>query len=253
VQTVDAVELLYVILADLLLVCCDDWLQHIDDGLPQCHPTHHNMSWEDAKRKYRAHSPTLQELAPLVGRTLSPAPLSSKSVYSQDPQEMDVDNPQTPRAERLSFHSNDSRVFRRPLPSAPRPDKPSSAPITLPGIENFKTQLQDTIAHVLSDDKIRRRYTTVQALLLHWQDDPDPEVRRTVEELAGVLERDYHYTFEIAMIPSSRVDESGSSSRWLSRKIGDLVDHRDSRDALKIIYYTGNSYLDSRRDMVLAR
>jgi hypothetical protein len=211
------------------------------------------MSWEDAKRKYRAHSPTFQELAPLPGRTLSPAPLSSKSLYAQEQQEMDVDPTPMPRPERLSFNSNDSRAFRRPLPSAPRPDKPVAAPITLPGIENFKTQLQDTISHVLTDDKVRSRYKAVRVLLLHWQDEPDLEVRKAVEELADVLDRNYHYTFEIDMIPSSAVDETQNSSRWLSRRIGDMIDHRDNRDALKIIYYTGSSYLDSRRDMVLAR
>ena len=38
-----------------------------------CHPNHHNMTWEEAARKYRSHSPTLPDLAPLGGRPLSPA------------------------------------------------------------------------------------------------------------------------------------------------------------------------------------
>ncbi|KAK8132937.1 hypothetical protein PG999_001110 [Apiospora kogelbergensis] len=60
-----------------------------------CHPNHHNMTWEDAMRKYRSHSP-MQELVPLAGRPISPASSSLRHPYTQDSQDMDVDSTPTP-------------------------------------------------------------------------------------------------------------------------------------------------------------
>ncbi|KAF4911351.1 hypothetical protein CGCVW01_v011433 [Colletotrichum viniferum] len=212
-----------------------------------CHPSHHNMTWEDAVRKYhRSHSPTIQDIAPSLSaqRPLSPAPLmnSVKPMYPQDAQDMmEIDSPTPPGQHRLS----ESRI-RTPLPSGPRLDKPPM----LPGIESLKSDLQTNVSRILSTPS-RSRYSSAQALLLYWQDDPDLNVGSSVKELSEVLDQYYRYTFSISPIPSSS-EACKNPWRWLSRKITDFVEDRDQRDVLKIVYYNGHSYLDGNREMVLA-
>ncbi|KAF4431986.1 hypothetical protein CFRS1_v012560 [Colletotrichum fructicola] len=212
-----------------------------------CHPSHHNMTWEDAVRKYhRSHSPTIQDIAPSLSaqRPLSPAPLinSVKPMYPQDAQDMmEIDSPTPPGQHRLS----ESRI-RTPLPSGPRLDKPPM----LPGIESLKSDLQTNVSRILSTPS-RSRYSSAQALLLYWQDDPDLSVGSSVKELSEVLDQYYRYTFSISPIPSSS-EACKNPWRWLSRKITDFVEDRDQRDVLKIVYYNGHSYLDGNREMVLA-
>ena len=212
------------------------------------------MTWEEAARKYRSHSPG-QDLS--GARPLSPALLNPKPLMTHDPHEMDIDGPpvqqqqppphqhQQPGRPPLS----ESRI-RTPLPSGPRLDKPISI-TPLPVSENLRMDLQGTANRVLSDP-YRSRYVAVQALLLHWQEDQHPAVMDAMKEFGSVLEQYYHYTFEIKPIPSTS-DSCKSSWRWLSREITDFMDKRDSRDVLKIVYYTGHTYLDSNREMVLAR
>lgn len=214
----------------------------------KCHPSHHNMTWEDAVRKYhRSHSPTIQDIAPSLSaqRPLSPAPLmnSVKPMYPQDAQDMmEIDSPTPPGQHRLS----ESRI-RTPLPSGPRLDKPPM----LPGIESLKSDLQTNVSRILSTPS-RSRYSSAQVLLLYWQDDPDLSVGSSVKELSEVLDQYYRYTFSISPIPSSS-EACKNPWRWLSRKITDFVEDRDQRDVLKIVYYNGHSYLDGNREMVLAR
>ncbi|KZL73210.1 hypothetical protein CT0861_04264 [Colletotrichum tofieldiae] len=215
-------------------------------ALVKCHPSHHNMTWEDAVRKYhRSHSPTIQDIAPSMSaqRPLSPAPVMNnvKSMYTQDPQEMDIDSPTPPGQHRLS----ESRI-RTPLPTGPRLDKPPM----LPGIESLKSDLQTNVSRILSTPS-RSRYSSAQALLLYWQDDPDFSVGSSVKELGEVFDQYYRYTFSITTIPSAS-EACKSPWRWLSRKITDFVEDRDQRDVLKIVYYNGHSYLDGNREMVLA-
>ena len=202
------------------------------------------MTWEDAARKYRSHSPNVQELVPVSGR-LSPAPMSAKTVY-HDPQEMDLDASPAQQPGRPPL--SETRI-RTPLPSGPRLDKPASV-TSLPGIDSLKTDLQGVAARIVSDP-YGSRYATVQALLLHWQDDDDQSVRTAISDLANVLESSYHYTFKIKSIPSS--SNCKSSWRWLSREINEFIDYHDQRDVLKIVYYNGHSYLDANREMILAR
>ncbi|OLN86807.1 hypothetical protein CCHL11_07830 [Colletotrichum chlorophyti] len=213
-----------------------------------CHPSHHNMTWEDAVRKYnRSNSPTIHDIAPSLSsqRPLSPASVMNpnvKPVFTQDPQDMmDIDSPTPPGQHRLS----ESRI-RTPLPSGPRLDKP---PI-LPGIDSLKSDLQTNVSRILTNPS-RSRYSSAQALLLYWQDDPDFSVGSSVKELGEVLDLHYHYTFSVTTIPSAS-EVCKSPWRWLSRKITDFVEDRDQRDVLKIVYYNGHSYLDSNREMVLA-
>ena len=127
----------------------------------------------------------------------------------------------------------------------------SFTPIT--GVDSLKTELQGTANRVLSDP-YRSRYISVQALLLHWQEDEHQGVREAMKEFGVVLEQYYHYTFDIKSIPPSSSEGCKSSWRWLSREITDFMDKGgDRRDVLKIVYYTGYTYLDSNREMVLAR
>ena len=67
-----------------------------------------------------------------------------------------------------------------------------------------------------------------------------------------VLRDEYNYTFDIYRIPASS-DEGKTPFRNLSRKIEELVDDRNQRDVLKLVFYTGHSHLDGNRDMVLTR
>lgn len=209
-----------------------------------CHPNHHNMTWEDAARKYRSHSPNIHDLSPVSRRPLSPAMINSKSAYLE-PQEMDLDTPPAQHPGRPPL--SETRI-RTPLPSGPRLDKPASMTL-LPSIDNLKSDLQSAATRILADP-YGSRYTSVQALLLHWEDDDDPSVRHAVDGLATVFESSYNYAFRIRAIPSS--SSCKSPWRWLSREITEFVDTHDQRDVLKIIYYNGRSYLDADREMVLA-
>ncbi|KAI5457933.1 hypothetical protein BGZ63DRAFT_427235 [Mariannaea sp. PMI_226] len=216
-----------------------------------CHPSHHNMTWEDVVSKFhRSHSPTIQDIAPSLvaaGRPLSPTPAiaSIQSMFTHDPQEMDIDsNPPGHQAGRPPL--SEARI-RTPLPSGPRLEKSMS----LPGIESLKNDLQTNVGRILSTPS-RDRYSSAHALLLFWQDDDDvASVQSAVRELADVFEKYYHYSFQIQAIPSSA--ENGRNSwRWLSRQVNDFAEDRDSRDVLKIVFYLGHTYLDGNREMVLA-
>ncbi|KAL8400730.1 hypothetical protein RB594_000945 [Gaeumannomyces avenae] len=251
-----------------------------------CHPNHHNMTWEDAFRKYRAHSP-VHELAPLGARPLSPRPVNleplsngNTPLLTHDPHDMEVDSaqppptttptPLPPNQQQLpppppirAPLGSESRV-RKPLPSGPRLEKlagqasqavhAARAAHSSPQqtAESIQSELQAAASKIASNP-YRSRYTAVQALLLYWEDDEDDgELVSSVEYLAEVLQKDYQYVTETKTIPSS--PESGKSPwRWLSRTVTNFVDNRDDRDVLKLVFYKGQSYLDGDREMVLAR
>ncbi|KAI0173574.1 hypothetical protein GGR52DRAFT_580168 [Hypoxylon sp. FL1284] len=230
-----------------------------------CHPNHHNMTWEDAMRKYRSSSP-LQDLAPLAGRPISPAPNHANHVrhhFTQDPQEMEIDSaPVTPPVQSTPGRPplSDARI-RTPLPSGPRLEKPvTHSPLAtatnhftpLPSIDSVKADLEDIASRILASPQ-RSRYSTVCVLLIYWQDDEEPGVAAAVEELGTVFDKYYRYAPEILRIPSSASDGCTNSWRWLSRIINDFTDKMDTRDVLKLVYYNGYSYLDEHREMVLAR
>ncbi|PHH51161.1 hypothetical protein CFIMG_004199RA [Ceratocystis fimbriata CBS 114723] len=275
-----------------------------------CNPSHHNMTWEDAIRKYhRSHSPAIQDISILAAsRALSPAPNSNSNsnsnanahfmnhmthvshmnvnhhhlvsspnqsspalnanenhsispnvaskplTYTHDvspsqqsplPQDMDLDPSPLQQALRTPLGA-DSRI-RTPLPTGPRLEK---TPTPLPGFEVIKSELQNNVAKMFASPN-RTRYTAVHALLLYWQDDDDYHVQNSVRELADVLEKHYRYSLQIQAIPSPS-EECSSSWRWLSRKINDFAEEKDTRDVLKLVYYNGHTYLDGNREMVLA-
>lgn len=160
---------------------------------------------------------------------------------------MDLDDPPLQQTGRAQV--NESRI-RTPLPTGPRPDKPPPA-TPLAGVESLKnSELQATASRILLHSS-RSRYSTVSALLLHWQDDEDHGARSATEELGNVLQQYYNYTFRTKSIPAS--DGSKNSWRWLSGVVRDFTENQDQRDVLKIVYYSGHSYLDANREMVLAR
>ncbi|KAF5002518.1 hypothetical protein FDECE_10612 [Fusarium decemcellulare] len=217
-----------------------------------CHPSHHNMTWEDVVSKFhRSHSPTIQDIAPSLaaaGRPLSPAPAIAnvQSLFAHDTQEMDIDsNP--PSSHQPGRPPLSEARIRTPLPTGPRLEKS----LSLPGIESFKNDLQTNVGRMLSTPS-RDRYTSVQALFLFWQDDDEvATIQSAVRELAEVFDKYYHYGFQVQTIPSSS-DGCKSSWRWLSRQLNEFAEDRDERDVLKIVYYVGHTYLDGNREMVLA-
>lgn len=224
----------------------------LNNRVLQCHPSHHSMTWEDVVSKYhRSHSPTMQDIAPSMG-TAGPSPLSPvaavtnvQSMFTHDPQEMDIDSNPSHQPGRPPL--SETRI-RTPLPSGPRLEKS----LSLPGIESFKNDLQMSVGRMLSTPS-RDRYSSVQALLLFWQDDDDVSaVQSAVRELADVFDKYYHFTFQVQTIPSTS-EGCKSSWRWLSRHLNDFSEDNDERDVLKIVYYAGHTYLDGNREMVLSR
>ncbi|KAL2021409.1 hypothetical protein VTK56DRAFT_7162 [Thermocarpiscus australiensis] len=205
-----------------------------------CHPNHHNMTWEEAARKFKSsHDSSMQALAPVTGPRLS-----SKPVFTQDPQEMDLDASPSQQP-----GLGEARI-RTPLPSGPRPDKPAGLPSLLPGLESFRSDLQGSANRMLANP-FRSRYANVSVLLVRWQDDEDIGARSAIQDLAKVFSEDYHYTVQIKSIPTSS-DGSRSPWLWLSRVVTDFITDQNQRDILKIFYYSGHSYLDGDRDTVLA-
>ncbi|CAK7218047.1 hypothetical protein SCUCBS95973_003357 [Sporothrix curviconia] len=261
-----------------------------------CHPNHHNMTWEDAVRKYKSHSPT-QEFSPLAGRPISPARIGRLS-FGQADVHMEIDTTPTPTtphrmaeqqqlqqqqqqqqqqphqlprqnhpvqsrtplqsharphavplpppiSRRLSV-GNESRL-RTPLPSGRNLEKLASA--ALPGIESISGDLQNAAARIINNaNPNRSRYDAVQVLLLVWSNDTDMEIREAVDDLAELLEKQYSYSVEIMAIPV----DAQSPYRWLLNAVSQFINNRDQRDSLKIVYYAGDSYLDSEREMVLS-
>lgn len=228
----------------------------------QCHPSHHNMTWEDVVNKFhRSHSPTIQDIAPSLAaavRPMSPVPIgpvgpagpsASQTVFSaHESQEMDIDSGGLSSHGQVGRHSLSEARQRTPLPSGPRLEKS----LSLPGIETLKNDLQLNASRMLTTTT-RSRYAAVQALLLFWQDDDDVSlVQNAVRELADIFDKQYRYTVQIQTIPSSG-DGTRSSWRWLSRQLNDFAEEHDQRDVLKVVYYVGHTYLDGNREMVLAR
>ncbi|KAI0392245.1 hypothetical protein F5Y17DRAFT_368681 [Xylariaceae sp. FL0594] len=235
-----------------------------------CHPTHHGMSWEDAVQKYRSSSP-LQELATLAGRPLSPAtthmmpPPSGPSPYARTSHEMDVDVPAAalprPRPSAGRTSPNEPRINRTPLPSGPRMERQASVPnalttppalySALPRPVSVKHELESAASKALSSPD-RGRYASAYALLIFWEDEQQTSIAGAVEELAEVFQKCYRYTPEIARVPSPPLDGYANPSRWLTRIMNEFIDKNDTRDTLKIVYYSGASYLDENREMVLS-
>ncbi|KAL2258854.1 hypothetical protein VTK26DRAFT_7670 [Humicola hyalothermophila] len=213
-----------------------------------CHPNHHDMTWEEAARKFRSHDSSMQGIASMVGPRLTPAPLNSRSNFTHDPQDMQLDAPPSQQTAQQTLSLSDPRI-RTPLPTGPRPEKHAGmAP--LPGYDHFRADLQGSADRILLSPS-RCRYAGVAVLLVRWQDDEDPGARAAVQDLARVFAENYHYNVQTKSIPKA-ADESRSPYFWLSRAVTDFLEDHNQRDILKIFYYSGCSYLDGDRDTVLA-
>lgn len=205
------------------------------------------MSWDEARKRYRSHSQDLQEPIPISSdRSFQPV----NSNYTYEPRGMDLDqSPTSQQTGQSSSTEAQARTTRTPLPSGPRLERTAQAAMSLPGTDTFRSNLQNHASSIIANPT-RSRYRAVHALLLVWEDEEDVAVRQSVDELRSVLDRHYHYTFEIDVIPS---DEPERSWRWLSRRIDHFMGANDQRDVLKIFFYNGHTHLDQNRAMVLTR
>ncbi|KAH7111635.1 hypothetical protein EDB81DRAFT_362206 [Dactylonectria macrodidyma] len=167
-------------------------------------------------------------------------------MFTHNPQETDINSDTSAPHQPAQPPLSETRI-RTALPSGPRLENS----LSLPGIKSLiKNDMQTNIGCMLSTPN-RDRYTSVQALLLFWQDDDETsEIQSAVRELADVFDEYYHYSFQIQAIPSS--ENNNSSWIWLSQQLNDFIKDGDQRDVLKIIYYAGHTYLDGNRQMVLA-
>ncbi|KXJ91210.1 hypothetical protein Micbo1qcDRAFT_63576 [Microdochium bolleyi] len=225
-----------------------------------CHPNHHNMSWEDAIRKYRSTSPPQHLASPPHQRSGSD---TRRRKSSGESQRMDIDSvstaskPTTPATPRPP--SGDARI-RTPLPSGPRLEKIISmpplaaAPPSLPPVprfSSFRSSLEKSVSSILVPGRAHR-YAAAHVLLIRWEDNEDAMVNASVRELCDLLEDQYAYNCETVRIPSSKSEVYKDPSRWLSRRVDDFMERHDSWDCLKIVYYNGFSFVDHAQDMVLA-
>lgn len=211
-----------------------------------CHPNHHNMTWEDAAKRFRSHETSSQGLSPIIGPQISPAPLNTRGSFSQDSRDMDIDT--SPTQQHAQPPLSESRI-RTPLPSGPRPDKHVNLP-PLPGFDSFRADLQGSADRILGGP-FRSRYANASVLMVRWQDDEDAGAQNALSDLAKTFHENYHYTVHVKVIPTS-TEESRSPWLWLSQAVTDFIADHNQRDCLRIFHYTGHSYLDSDREMVLA-
>lgn len=140
--------------------------------------------------------------------------------------------------------------MRTPLPAGPRLDRAPAVTSSL-----TSASASPSLASVLSGPP-KGRYTAATALLISWEDDQDWRVQDAVGSLARVLEHDYHYHVAYVRIPTSSPTAPGgcrNSARWLQSSLIDFIDRNDSRDVLKVVYYTGDCLADDNGEMVLAR
>ncbi|TQW08186.1 hypothetical protein IF2G_04062 [Cordyceps javanica] len=220
-----------------------------------CHPSHHDMTWEDVVNKFnQSHSPIMSDVAPSsmqIGGSTSPVVTmrEPQAIFTQDTQDMDIDTgPSTSHHHGSRLSLSDPRI-RTPLPSGPRLEKS----LSLPGIESFRNDLQTAASRMLSATN-RGRYLDVRALLLVWQEDDDAaSVHAATRELADVFEKQYRFVLQIQTIPSTEYGLAKDTWRWLSRTLDRFAEEDDRRDVLKIVYYAGHTFLDENREMCLAR
>nr|POE77954.1 hypothetical protein CFP56_09595 [Quercus suber] len=84
-----------------------------------------------------------------------------------------------------------------------------------------------------------RRYSSVHALLIRWQDD-DLGTEKEIDALDDVLKNVYRYKTEKYLIPSH------DSSWQLQYRVSDFRNAHDKATSLLIVYYRGHGRLESR-------
>ncbi|KAM5345466.1 hypothetical protein ACJ41O_011328 [Fusarium nematophilum] len=108
-------------------------------------------------------------------------------------------------------------------------------------IGQFAQRLEDSAARAFPNrGRSSQRYSSVQALLLHWNSD-DLFVIPELEDLEKCLSEDYGFNTDIFAIPSE------NSHLELMMRIGQLIKDRESTDTLFVVYYGGHARIDESR------
>lgn len=89
-------------------------------------------------------------------------------------------------------------------------------------------------------------YKAVHALHLRWADESRQDVIQAGLDLEKTFRDTYNFRYQTESMPL------GASQKQLKDKIDQFLENEDEHDVLKIIFYTGESYLDGDRNMMLA-
>ena len=157
---------------------------------------------------------------------------------------MDTDDPSPPRPPTVTG--------RKPLPTgqgAGTGPRAVANRVPLPAgsrelARDFQTELQVLSTRILADP-YRSKYSAVHVLFVYFELDEDPAVKQARELLKHVLTQRYNYAVEEAVFPV----DAREDLPW--RQMTKFV--QEEQDALKIVHYTGASFLDRDGRMVLAR
>lgn len=93
---------------------------------------------------------------------------------------------------------------------------------------------------------IHNRYKAVHALHLRWANESRQDVTQAALDLEKTLRDTYKFSYQTELMPL------GTSQVQLKEKIQNFIGKEDERDVLKIIVYTGESYLDGDSMMLTA-
>ncbi|KAI1316578.1 hypothetical protein F5Y16DRAFT_420361 [Xylariaceae sp. FL0255] len=146
------------------------------------------------------------------------------------PQDMEIYSTPTPwTAERHTTRLNAPGQVARPC---------------LPSLVNAVPLEVNVQSRALEDlySTSRNQYTDVHVLLIQWGDEPD-KMTGSVQELADLFERDYHYMTAVVKMTSAMAANADTLASWIL-SVRKFFDQDDSRDTLKIIYDDGLSDLD---------
>ena len=79
------------------------------------------------------------------------------------------------------------------------------------------------------------KYTSVQVLVLYWEESDDPGFEMEAKDVGHLFEREFFYVVEYYPIPKI------SSQLMLNRKITDFLIAHNNPDKLLIIHYGGHA------------
>lgn len=93
---------------------------------------------------------------------------------------------------------------------------------------------------------IHNRYKAVHALHFRWINESRQDVIQAELDLEKTLRDTYRFSYQTELMPL------GTSQGQMKEKIQQFIEKEDERDILKIILYTGGSYLDGDSMMLTA-